>query len=211
MEQDLFLSVASTSLGVVINEIHYNPPDNTVREEFIELQNPTSSAVDVSLWRLTGGVELAIPPGQVISPGGFLVLAQDPAMILSRYGVLELVLWTSNLSSDGETITLLDANGQKINEVSYSPEFPWPIGADGGGNSMALANPGLDNTLGSSWRTEILPSPGRTNAAYALNCAPNIRQVHHSPQSPASTNAIVFTAKVTDPLQPRHSQPAPSL
>jgi hypothetical protein len=64
---------------------------------------------------------------------------------------------------------------------------------------MALANPGLDNTLGSSWRTEIPPSPGRTNAAYALNCAPNIRQVHHSPQSPASSNAIVITAKVTDP------------
>jgi hypothetical protein len=129
LEHDLFLSVAPTAPGVVINEVHYNPPDNTVREEFIELQNPTTLDVDVSLWRLTGVVELAIPPGQVIHPGGFLVLAQDPATILSRYGVFALGPWTGNLSSDGDTITLLDASGQKINEVSYSPEFPWPVGA----------------------------------------------------------------------------------
>lgn len=199
VEQDLSLAVTATALGIVINEVHYNPADNTVREEFIELQNPTSSDIDVSLWRLTGAVGLTIPQGYSIPPGGFLVLAEDPTTILSRYGVAAVGPWTGNLSSDGETLTVEDSNGRQVNQVSYSPEFPWPVGADGGGGSMALVNPGLDNDLGSSWRTELPPSPGRTNSVFAVNSAPNIRQVRHSPQSPASTNAIAITAKVTDP------------
>ncbi|HYG33598.1 MAG TPA: CotH kinase family protein, partial [Clostridia bacterium] len=199
LEQDLSLTVTKFAQSIVINEIHYNPPDNTVREEFIELHNPTLSDIDVSLWQIAGGIDFTIPSGTSIPGGGFLVLAQAPPTLLSRYGVEALGPWSGALSSDGETVTLNDANGKKVNEVSYKPEFPWPIGADGEGGAMALVNPGLDNDLGSSWRTEAPPSPGTTNRVFQGNAAPNIRQVHHFPQVPASTNQIVFTAKVTDP------------
>lgn len=184
---------------IVINEVHYHPPDNTRREEFIELYNPSVSDIDVSLWRLNGGIDFTIPPGNVIPGGGFLVLAEDPATIQARYGVVAIGPWNGGLSSDGETLTLIDANGKKVNEVSYRSEFPWPVGADGLGGSMALVNPALESDLGSSWRAETPPTPGKANRILATNAPPNIRQVHHWPQSPASTNAIVFTAKVTDP------------
>jgi hypothetical protein len=144
-------------------------------------------------------VQYTLPPGTVIAAGGFLVLAQDPPTILSRYAVTALGPWTGSLSSQGETVTVQDGNGKKVNEVSYNSEFPWPIGADGGGGSMALVNPMLDNNLGSSWRTETPPSPGRANQVFATNAAPNIRQVKATPNSPTSTNQVVITAKVTDP------------
>lgn len=197
IEQDFQLIVVNIAQNMVINEIHYNPPDNTIPEEFIELHNSSPDEIDVSLWEITGGIHFTIPAGRVIPGGGFLVVAKSPDTIQSRYGVSSLGPWTGSLSSDGETVTLVNANGRNIDEVSYTPEFPWPILPDGA--SIALVNPTLDNDLGSSWRDELPCTPGRTNSAFSLNAAPNIRQVNHTPQSPTSTNQIVMTAKVTDP------------
>ena len=199
VEQNFSLTVTTNSQSIVINEIHYNPSDNTIREEFIELYNPTASPVDVSSWEVSDGVNYTLPPGAVIPPFGFLVVAQDPATIQARYGRTAFGPWSGELSSDGEKITLKDGNGQKIDSVDYNSEFPWPISADGEGASMALVNPALDNDLGSSWRSEFPPTPGATNGVFTANAAPNIRQVQHTPQSPTSTSPIVITAKVTDP------------
>lgn len=198
-EKTFPLSVTTNVGAIVINEFHYNPDENSVREEFIELHNPTDAAVDVSQWELSGAVNFTLPLGSVIPARQFLVVAQEPVVVQARYGVAVLGPWDGGLASEGEKITLEDANGQKIDEVDYSAEFPWPISADGTGASAALVNPQLDNDLGSSWRAEYPPTPGATNRAFAANAAPNIRQVKHTPQLPASTNNIVITAKVTDP------------
>ena len=197
--QAFTLRVAQLSLGIVINEIHYNPADNTLREEFVELCNPTPTDTDLSFWRLTGGVDYAFPQGTLLLAGRFLVVAQDPATILRRYGVAALGPWSGGLNSEGERVTLADASGKTVNEVTYQSEFPWPIGANGGGGSMALVNPSLDNDLGSSWRTESPPTPGATNRIFATNAPPNLRQVRHTPQWPTSADPVVVTTKVTDP------------
>src|SRR5688500_10997564 len=63
---------------------------------------------------------------------------------------------------------------------------------------MQLVHPELDNDLGSSWRSGFVITPGAMNSVFATNAAPNIRQVRHTPQTPASTNSVVITAKVTD-------------
>ncbi len=198
-EKTFQLSVTTNAAAVVINEFHYNPDENSVREEFIELHNPTDAAVDVSQWELSGAVNFTFPLGAVIPARQFLVVAQEPAVVQSRYGIAALGPWSGGLASEGEQITLEDANGQTIDEVDYNSEFPWPVSADGTGASAALVHPQLDNNLGSSWRSELPPTPGATNGVYALNAAPNIRQVKHTPQSPTSASNIVITAKVTDP------------
>lgn len=187
---------------VVINEIHYNPEQNTVREEFIELYNPDQAPVDLSLWRLRGGVDYVFPSGATLAAGGCLVVASHPDTILARYGVTALGPWTGNLSSDGERVTLRNASDEVVDEVDYKSEFPWPIAANGSGSSMELIHPALDNNLGSSWASPLnpaMPSPGRLNQVFATNAAPNIRQVSHSPKQPASMNLVSVTAKVTDP------------
>jgi hypothetical protein len=199
IEQSFTLTVSTQSQSVVINEVHYNPPDNTVREEFIELHNPSASSVDLSLWQLKGGVKYTIPAGTFIPAGGYWVIAQDPATLLAKYGVAALGPCDGSLSSEDDTVTLVNADGKQVNQVSYHSEFPWPVSANGEGGSMALVNATLDNTLGSSWRTENPPSPGKANQCFAFNAAPNLRQVHHTPEAPTSTNPVVITAKVTDP------------
>ena len=131
--------------------------------------------------------------------GGYLVLAQDPATLQARYGIKALGPYDGGLSSDGDTVTLEDAAGQRISQVSYRAEFPWPIDPDGEGASLALVNPALDPSLGGSWRGELPPSPDALNRVFTTNAPPQIRQVRHIPDRPTSTDPVVITAKITDP------------
>ncbi|MBN2507227.1 MAG: lamin tail domain-containing protein, partial [Verrucomicrobia bacterium] len=196
------LRVVEIALNVVINEIHYNGANNTVFDEFIELHNPKAGAVDLSDWRLRGGVDFHFPAGTTIPPGGFLVVAQNPAVVQSVYGVAALGPWDGLLASEGERVTLRDPLDRVVDEVDFRAEFPWPIAADGEGPSMELIHPSLDNDLGSSWRAPLSParpSPGAMNQVWAFNVAPNIRQVNHVPERPNSAQQVVVSAKVTDP------------
>lgn len=148
-------SFATTPLvpnTAVINEIHYHPADNTSLEEFIELHNPGDAALDLSGWTLSDAVTFTFPGGTTLPVGGYLVIAGNPSVILSKYGKSALGPWTGKLSSTGERIDLKDAGGVLKDSVKYDAGFPWPTGPDGAGNSAELLHPGLDNDLGGSWR-----------------------------------------------------------
>ncbi|MFO1522738.1 MAG: lamin tail domain-containing protein, partial [Kiritimatiellia bacterium] len=147
----------------VINEFHYKPLDDTSLEEFIELRNPGDTALDLSGWSLTSGVAFTFPASTILAAGGYLVVAENPAVILGKYGKTALGPWTGNLSSKGETIELRDAAGVLRDRVAYGAGFPWPTAPDGAGNSAELLNPSLDNDLGGSWRASgAVGTPAQT-------------------------------------------------
>src|SRR5690606_27427693 len=64
--------------GIVINELNYNPPDNTVLVEFIELYNASAQAVALDGWRFDDGIDYTFPVGARIEPGAYLVIAAHP-------------------------------------------------------------------------------------------------------------------------------------
>lgn len=62
---------------VVINEVDQNPPGQDKGNEWVELYNPSSHAVDIGRWWLTDsyyGKTVRIPAGTTISAGGYHVL-----------------------------------------------------------------------------------------------------------------------------------------
>jgi hypothetical protein len=138
---------------VIINEIHYDPRDETSAEEFIELYNPGTSPVDISGWQLTDAVDFVFPAGTVIDGGQYLAIAEDPAQFATIFSATALGPWIGGLRNDGEEIDLRDASGTLQDQVNYDAGFPWPTGPRGGGGSMELINASLDNDLGASWRT----------------------------------------------------------
>ena len=144
--------IVGSSNAIVINEIHYDPEDQTVRAEFIELYNQGDQSVNLLGWELRGGVQFTFP-NTVLAPGEYLVVAENPAIALSEFGVNALGPWTGRLRNSGEEIRLRDAVGTTVDEVNYGVGFPWPIAAQGEGPSMELINPQLDNDLGGSWRS----------------------------------------------------------
>ncbi|MCB1131489.1 MAG: lamin tail domain-containing protein, partial [Verrucomicrobiae bacterium] len=138
----------------VINEFHYNSENEASLEEFVELHNPGDAPYDLTGHRLDDAVTFEFAPGTTIPAGGYLVIAQDPATIESKFGITGVLgPWSGKLSSGGEEIELRDAASSKADSVKYQAGFPWPTMADGGGPSAELIHPLLDNSLGSSWRS----------------------------------------------------------
>ena len=150
---ETFVTPNALASQVVINEIHYDPVDETSPAEFIELYNPGTSSIDLSGWMLTDAVDFTFPQGTVIGANGYLVIGEDPTTLNTVFGVTALGPWVGGLRNDGEEIDLRDASGTLQDQVNYDAGFPWPTGARGGGGSMELINPVLDNNLASSWRT----------------------------------------------------------
>jgi hypothetical protein len=149
------LTLGGVSGEVVINEIHFNPSDNTVCQEFIEIYNPDAATIDLSGWRISGAVDYHFPAGSFIAAGTYLVIAEDPPTLLDTLNVTALGPYSGSLDSEGETLRLRDPVGQVVDEVDYKVGFPWPVASNGGGASIELLNANLDNSLGSSWRASM--------------------------------------------------------
>jgi len=139
--------------AVVINEIHYDPEDNSKPAEFIELYNNMHHEEDLSGWRLDDAVRYRFPEGTKIPAGGYLVVAQDPATVQAEFGAAALGPWSGRLDNEGETVVLLDESEFVRDEVDYRNHFPWPVAPQGEGSSLELINPALKNDLGGSWRS----------------------------------------------------------
>jgi hypothetical protein len=138
---------------LIINEIHFDPDVKTEPVEFIELFNYGNQPIDVSGWHFTDGIQYTFPLGTVAGPRSYLVVAENPAAVQTKYGVAALGPWAGNLDNDGEQITLVDAAGATQDAVDYQFGFPWPTVGLAPGYSIELIHPTLDNDLGGSWRS----------------------------------------------------------
>jgi VCBS repeat-containing protein len=159
------LIVNSADAQVVINEIHYEPPENNVPAEFVELYNNGTTTVNLSGWYFSDGIDYEFPNGTTLAAGGYLLVAEDPATIASLYQKTALGPWDGSLNNEGEDVVLRNALGNKVDEVDYNLGFPWPSASAGDGPSMELINPNLDNDLGGSWRASemtVTPRPAVT-------------------------------------------------
>ncbi|MEN8773644.1 MAG: lamin tail domain-containing protein [Akkermansiaceae bacterium] len=195
---------------IVINEIHYDEDDKTERAEFIELVNVSASPVSLVGWELEGGVRYTFGVGASIPANGFLVIAENPATMQSKFGYANSIgPWAGSLKNSGETITLSDSNGNEIDSVDYKLGFPWPTVGDPISNvspSIQLINPAFDNEVGGTWRSAS-PTPGLQNSILAANAPPSIRQVDYAPigrvmgtdKTILPGEDVRITAKVTDP------------
>nr|HOD83861.1 lamin tail domain-containing protein [Phycisphaerae bacterium] len=216
--------VADLTRQIVISEIMYHAPSENPLEEYIELYNRGSAAVDVAGWRVTQGVDYTF--GDVSIPaGGYLVLAADAATFSAKYpGVSNVVSgWTGMLSNKGEEIELRDAGGVLIDSVRFADEgdwaqrqagpadpaspaseihygWVWSAGHAGGGKSLELINPLLPNDCGQNWTSSTVDqgTPGQANSVAAGDLAPLVSDVSHYPAIPTSLQTVTVTARVVD-------------
>lgn len=185
---------------VIINEIHSDPPASKSQwVEFIELYNPLTTPVDLSGWSFSKGISYQFPNGSTIPAGGYLVIAENPAHLEQFLGVTGAAgPWTGSLADTGEEIVLANAAGVPVDRVNYELGFPWPTVGGTPATSIQRIHEGLDSNLGGSWRSGP-PTPGAPDMHASRDVPPAIRQVTHSPPSPASGQAVTVTARITDP------------
>lgn len=120
---------------VVFNEVMYHPLEGDTME-FIELYNQMGVDMDLSGWRVDGGIDYQFPEGTVLASDAFFVLAADPGA-LALVGVQADGQYTGRLANSGETLELLDRNDRRMDRLEYQDAGDWPIEADGSGASMA--------------------------------------------------------------------------
>lgn len=192
----------SNGLVIVINEIHYHPADPYGEAEFLELHNAGTNTADLSDWAMVDGVDLVFPSGTALPPGGYLVIAADPALLEARTGYHGALAWAAGLrlSNGGERVALADDAGNAIDAVEYADSGQWPTAADGDGPSLELINPRLPNEYGSAWKASAgnFGTPGAQNSAYQATPPPIIWGVLHDPPIPDALQDVRITATVID-------------
>lgn len=141
---------------LVINRIHYHPmasvayPDESDLE-FIEIVNTSSSTVALTGIYFSGvGFNYQFTSGTALPGNSVIQLANDNVAFESTYGYKPFGKFTRNLSNKSQKITLADAFGNVIDEVSYTDASPWPV-ADGNGMHLKLKDLSLDNSLPQNW------------------------------------------------------------
>ena len=121
----LVLTAFAADSTVVFNEIQYNP--SVGQQEFIELRNLNGVDVDISGWRIDGGVDYTFPAATVVAGGGYVVV----------YGTTGAKVFTGQLNNGGETLRLRNLNGRIMDELTYDHTGDWPLGADGSGVTLS--------------------------------------------------------------------------
>ncbi|MCZ6792112.1 MAG: lamin tail domain-containing protein, partial [Planctomycetota bacterium] len=134
---------------LVINEIFYQPPEDR-RGEFLELYHRGTEPLDISGFRFTKGIAYTFPEGTVVQPGEYVVLTEDPGILLENHGV-DAHRYEGQLADGGENIRLVDRLGNVVDEVRYHDGGEWSRWSDGDGSSLELIDPRQENDFPTAW------------------------------------------------------------
>ena len=176
------VNAASLVTPVIINEIHYHPTDiaaaDNVRDEFVELHNPTTSAVDFSGWKLKGASDFIFPNGTTLLPGDYiLVVGFNPAIDTTSLNAFRAAFSVSasvpiygpfspKLPNDGGDVEIaMPLSGVFVNvdKVNYADYLPWATAADGTGPSLQRNSRSIIGNDPANW-IAATATPGTLNS-----------------------------------------------
>lgn len=171
---------------VVINEIFPDPEPSValIAEEFVEIYNRSSYAINLQNWTLTDGSSTATLSDYLILPGQYLILCSTSNE--SNFGLYGSALGVSSfpsLNNTGELLQLKNASSQVIHQIDYTDEWYGDESKADGGWTLELSD--TTNPCGGSdiWRASNDPNggtPGKVNSIaglYTDQTAPIINSV----------------------------------
>ena len=187
---EFLVDTPATAGTLAITEINYNPHDaltqfgdleiDNDQFEFVELVNTSDQRIDLTDVAFiaadnegeTEGIAFRFAT-QTLDPGEHIVVVRNRTAFVSRYGDSPRIADRSNapvgsgvfdggLSNGGELLTLVDANGEIIQQFEYNDGGAWPGRADGSGSTLEAPTTTIDYAVGGDWRSsnEFGGSPG---------------------------------------------------
>jgi hypothetical protein len=134
--------------------------------DWLEIHNLLNTPLDLSSYAVRDSNFLNvfnIPLSTVIPANGYLVIAQDTAVFQAQYPSVTNVIGNLgfSLNNNGELIQIVNHNGNVVDEIVYSTNYPWPLGANGNGRSLEFEGNGLSPSDPTSWFAGcVAGSPG---------------------------------------------------
>lgn len=189
---------------VVFNEIHYHPPAEET--EWIELHNQMAVDVDISGWRLRGGIKYDFPADTVIGGGDYLIIAADPAGVKVPF-IDVLGPFEGKLNNGGDTLRLEDRStlgtvvgGEPRYRVMDRLSYDETMKTDGTGFTLAKIDPDGGTEPLWNWLAShnVGGTPGRAN--FPPGTVPSIPE--NGQLGPIVINEIMYRQR------PAHAKPA---
>ncbi len=176
---------------ILITEVMYDVADEP-EEEWVEIYNAGSSAVDLSDYKIgdeetQGGGEgmVQFPPGTIIEPGQVMVIANTATAFRNVFGfdpdfevqssddavpdMIDDPLWSSGnplLSNTGDEVILLNGRDEIIDALSWGSST-WafdPSAPDvSEGHSLERYPVSVDTDSAADWRDQNVPAPGEVD------------------------------------------------
>ncbi len=185
-ESDLSeLDSASIEVRIVINEIMQNPSSvSDDNGEWFEIYNHGTVNVPLFGWTVRStddaGEYDSFPITQhfILQRGSYLVFGNNLNSAENGGVTVNYDYGTSvGLSNSADELVLLNENAIVVDSVSWDNGETFP---DPNGKSMALLDPGLDNSLGQNWQESVsifgdgdYGTPGLVNFYSAIDVEPN--------------------------------------
>jgi hypothetical protein len=158
--------------GIVINEVCFKQQKKKDSDDWIELHNSSSKAIDLSGWILKDGDEdheFVFPEGTSLKKSGYMVLSADLEkfrMVYPDSSIVAIGNINFGLRNSGELLRLYDSEALLVDSLSYDTKDPWPPSTENKIGTLALKDPTKENSDGKNWEIPEAPTPGKINQAY---------------------------------------------
>lgn len=136
---------------LIISEIMYNPPeDGTDSLEYIEIYNNEITTINLSGIEFGQGITHSFPNVEIPAQTYFVV-AKDSVAFQNVFGTFAFQWESGTLSNNGETLELIEGNGNSIDLVEYQNTPP----TNGLGASLVLCDLQNDNNIFTNWKEAL--------------------------------------------------------
>jgi hypothetical protein len=158
------LSEVADSLGIVVNEILFNPPPEG--SDYVELYNRSSKIVDLNQTYIANrntsntvsSITLLSNEPYLFFPQEFLVVTVNPDWVKSAYltqnpDALFKVATLPSYNDDAGNVTVLNAQGKIIDEVPYSDKWHFKLLDNKEGVSLERIDYDASSSLPQNWHS----------------------------------------------------------
>ncbi len=164
--------VAPNPEDVVINEIFAdpNPQIGLPATEYVELYNASSNAFLLTNWQFVNTTTAKPLPNYILSPNAYVILCDiNDTALFSPFGNVIGISSMTALTNGGDSLSLLDNNGNILDIVKYDISWYQDIVKKNGGYSLERINPLHPCSSANNWTTSMNPiggTPGTQNSVF---------------------------------------------
>ncbi len=194
---------AQNRYDVVIDEIMADPTPQVglPNNEWIELKNTTTAAINLQNWRIGDATGQSGPmPSFTLQPDSFVIVCTASAVAaMQAFGTTISVTSFPSLDNAGDQLFLKAANGKTIHAVFYMDTWYQNELKKDGGWTLEMIDTKSPCAGNGNWKTSINitgGTPGKKNSIDAVNNDTNAPQLKRAYTTDNTTIVLVYDEPV---------------